>query len=189
MASGAGGNRAGSLGGIPVLRLRTTATALTGATDPTLAYGAIGANDSGLILLEVQGFTKFVFQICPEGPNVSGTAAGISTGVLPGGYTITVYQTIDPSIFAGWDPGPGNFTSFAGPSGGPMGSTWVPPGSWAKAIGPSDQSGTGNMTNPMVSTGSPILLVSAGAGAFRVALTNILGTPTAGATVYALGVP
>jgi hypothetical protein len=169
VASGAGANRVGEFGGLVLLRLRPDAAAYT--TDPRLGYGTIGVNDSGLCMIEAQGFTKWTMQLCPEPLGVG----------LPDGYEVSLYGTIDRTGYLAWEEK--NY----GPTGGPMGSTIVPPGSWMLLSAPSDQSGTGTDGNPLTFR-TPALAPSRGLLAVRAVLTAST-SPSGGAVVYGNAVP
>ncbi len=186
MASGAGGNRVGSLGGLPILRLRPTATPFTGWAT---GYGTIGLNDSGLVLIEGEAFTKWRIQLAPEGPLTSGLTGGVASGALPSGYEVSIFFTIDRSAYMAL----GSTTyptaqnqSYPGPNGGPMGSQIVPPGSWVLADEPSAQGGSSG--NPLTSS-TPFFSIGNTVVALRAVLTGVTPTPAAGAIVYAMGVP
>jgi hypothetical protein len=109
---------------------------------------------------EAIGFTKFTFQ-----------AIGGVTG-----YTITFYGTIDPA---------------ARPNGIPLakGSTAVPASSWFVLPGPSEQSGTGGINNPInTTTGNNLLTCSLPLVAVRAVITAV-STPTGSGAVIGFAVP
>ena len=173
--SSAGGNRIL----VPILKLRPSATAVA---TPLTGYGTIGGNDSGLVLVEAQFWTKWGFQLCPE--EVEQPATPNNTA-LPSGYAVTIYYTLSRYVqFA-------QQTRSTQPLQTPAdatGSTLVPAGAWWPLPGPSDQSGTGADYNPLTSDG-PVLAGNRFAMGFRAVLTTITGTPAAGATVYGGGAP
>lgn len=175
MGSSAGANRVL----VPILRLRPSATAVT---TPLTTYGTIGLNDSGLVLVEAQYFTKWGFQLCPEEvaqPTLPNTA------VLASGYSVTIYYTISRYVqFAQQVRTTQPYQSPADATG----STLVPPGAWWPLPASADQSGTASDYNPLTAAG-PVLAGSRFALGFRAVLTSITGTPASGATVYGGGVP
>jgi hypothetical protein len=160
MASGAGLNRVGQNGGETLLVLNPSSAAYT---TPYNGYGVIGGNDSGCVMWEAIGFTKWTFQFIGLGANVAG-------------YTVQLLGTVDPS---------------ARPYGQPLpkGSTALRASSWFPLPGPSEQSGTGVISNPMVSGVTPAAFTcSIPLVAVRAVLTTI-GSPTAGTSVVGFAVP
>jgi hypothetical protein len=171
-ASGAGLNRVGEEGGITLLSLQTTATALA---SPTTGYGTIGVNDSGIQMLEAIGLTKWVFLL--------GGATNLS------GWSVTIYGTIDSVAYQAWQPANYSAAGLYGQStGGPRGSTVVSAGSWFVLPGPSEQGTTGSIGNPLTST-TPILTSSLPLVAVRAVLTTLTGTPASACTVQGFAVP
>jgi hypothetical protein len=175
--SSAGGNIIGPGGAIALLHLNPGATPLTLA-NALLGYGTIGSNDTGLILYQGRGFTKWGFQLAPEPPAWGGSAlvAGYSVTIF---YTICDYarnaQMINNQPVWNQQSSEGNVTA-------------VPPGAWWPCPAPADQSGTASDFNPLTATG-PVLQVSRFAVGFRAVLTAVTGTPTGGAIVFGGGVP
>lgn len=198
MASGAGVNRVGNLGGIPLL------TVPPGATTPVApAVGAYGTNsgpppvnysqgifnqatigtDSGVQMLTAVGFTKWTFAIIGPGAYAAATAA----------FNIAIYGTIDQSLLGqsyatasttsstqGHDP---NFTASL---------TAVNVNSWFLLPGVSESTGTGTITNPLTTsaTGPNILVVSMPLVAVRAVLYSTAPTTgTAPITVVGFAVP
>ena len=170
MPSGAGLNRGGLLGGITLITLNPTATAIA-PTGAVVAYGTIGVNDSGGLLHYLAGFTKWRFQL--TGPGAS----------IPG-YAVSLYGTLDPALL--------DYVYKHGPtSGQPMDTcavTAVPASSWQLLDAPSEQSGTGQIGNPMISGQYTTLKTDGGWYAVRAVLTAI-GSPTLPVTVLASAVP
>ena len=162
MASGAGLNRVAQQGGKPLLLIDITATAVS---TPLTGYGTIGSNDSGLVMLEAIGFTKWAFCL-----------VGNTTG-----QSVTIYGTLDPIASQAWN------TPHNGPKGGPDGSTVVPAGSWFKLPGPSEQTGTGGISNPLVAA-TPLLNVSMPLVAVRAVLT-VTSSPAGDCQVLGFAVP
>ena len=173
--SSAGGNRIL----VPILKLVPTATAVA---TPLTGYGTIGLNDSGLVLVEAQFWTKWGFQLCPEEvpqPALPNTTA------LATGYSVTIYYTLSRYVqFAQQTRQTQPYQSPADATG----STLVPVGAWWPLPAPSDQSGTATDYNPLTSDG-PVLAGNRFAMGFRAVLTTITGTPASGATVYGGGAP
>lgn len=172
--SSAGGNFIWEL----LLLVSPTATRVA---SPLAGYGSIGDNDSGARLFSGRGFTKPSFQICPQPPQYP-YASG-NTTALASGYSISVYYTLDKTL----NEIQNNSNKGAGIS--LDGSTQLPPGSWALCPAAADQSGTGVDANPMTSGTNPILSASRSAAAWRVVVTTVTATPSAGIAVYALWVP
>lgn len=174
----AGSSAGGNLGWECLLMVPAAATAVAA---PLTGYGTIGWNDSGARLFSFRGFTKPSFQICPQPPQYPYSSN--NTTLLPNGWGISVYYTLDKTL--------NTIQNNSNKSGGISldGSTQLPIGSWILLPGPSDQSGTGVDANPMLSGTNPILSASRAAAAFRVVVTSVGGTPSAGVAVYALWVP
>src|ERR1700677_1251879 len=116
MASGAGVNTVGNLGGIPILTVPPGATTPVAAANPEASYGtnsgapaapgiATVGTDSGVVLLEGKGFTKWTIQIIGPGKNATSTAA----------FSIAVLGTIDPLLLFQAYKTPGN--NFYPPNG------------------------------------------------------------------------
>lgn len=168
MPSGAGLNRYGTLGGVPILTIPSGASALAA---PLAGYGTIGQNDSGGVAHAAAGFTKWTFQL-------------IGPGAGSAGYTVSLYGTVDPALL--------QYVYTTGPSSGqPMdtcATTAIPASSWFLLPAPSEQSGTGQVGNPLVSSGAQLLIVSMDLIAVRAVLTTI-GAPTKSVTVLASAAP
>jgi hypothetical protein len=154
MASGAGLNRLGQNGGEVLLSLAPGATAVA---TPLTAYGTVGvpgtSNDSGAVMWEGIGFTKWVFQFI----------GGIT------GYTVTLYGTIDPAARPNGQP-------IA------KGSTAIPATSWFVLPGPSEQGGTGTINNPITGT-NPLFTASLPLVAVRAVVTAIATPTGQGAVI------
>lgn len=175
MAGSAGGNILGPGGAQALLHLNPSATAVA---SPLAGYGTIGVNDTGLVLYQGRGFTKWGFQLCPEPPLWGGSA-------LIAGYSVTIYYTIADYARQAQMVG---FAQAQNQTGSDSNVTAVPPGAWWPAPAPEDQSGTATDYNPLTSDG-PVLQVSRFAVGFRAVLTTITGTPSGGAIVFGGGVP
>ena len=151
MASSAGINRYG----IPLLQAITSSTAAVAASGTTTAgYGTLTstdpggsgiANDTGIVAVEADAFTKWTFQLL--GNN---TSSG----------TVTVFGTIDPLAYVIWASrnGVGGYTTatadadykFGGYTVASKGqSLSLPVTSWVKMEGPAAQTGTGAIANPL----------------------------------------
>lgn len=171
MPSGAGLNRAGLLGGIPILTVATTATPIAVAA-ALASYGTIGVNDSGGVLHSAAGFTKWDFQLIGVGSNAAG-------------YSVTLLGTTDPALL--------NFVYTKGPTSGVSmdlcAVTAAPASSWFVLPAPSEQSGTGAVTNPLVSgSGGGVLQVNMLLYAVRAIVTANAATISP-ITVIASAVP
>jgi hypothetical protein len=198
VASGAGVNRVGNLGAVPLL------TIPPGASTPVaVAYGAYGSNsgapfsqvqngifnaatigtDSGVQMLSAVGFTKWTFCLVGPGVIAAGTAA----------FNIAIYGTTDPTLLGqsyataatligtqGHDP---NFQASL---------TIIPATSWFLLPAPSEQSGTGLVSNPLTTAaaGPSILSVSMPLVAVRAVLVGPAPTTGTGPiTVLGFAVP
>ena len=200
MASGAGVNTVGNLGGIPLLTVPPGATTPVSVVLP--AYGtnsgpqqvvtgndgvplgllqATIGTDSGLIMLEAKGFTKWTFQIIGPGAGAITTAQ----------YNITVLGTIDPTILNRAYQTPGNTPGVnVGIIPDQINSlTAVPATSWA--VLPMQAGGVAaTESNPLVTGVNNIGFVSGALVAVRVVLSGTAPTTgTAGITVYAFAAP
>lgn len=183
MASGAGINTVGNLGGLPLLTVSSGASAVSSPTTtygtnsgaPTAAGLATFGNDSGVIMLEAKGFTKWTFQI-------------IGAGKSAAGYTISIYGTTDPALLR-------LAYQTAGTTSGQMGQqpdlmnslTAIPATSWDLLP---MQATTGGATegNPLVTGTNTIGMYSGAIVAVRVVLTATSGTPSP-ITVLGFAVP
>lgn len=200
MASGAGLNTVGNLGGVPLL------TVPPGASTPTsVALGAYGTNsgpppagpqfpaqpyynatignDSGVQMLAAKGYTKWIFQIVGPGAFAATTAA----------FTVSIYGTIDPNLARLAYQTGANYPGQQGQSPSLEASlTAIPASSWFLLPGPSEQTGTGSITNPLVTsaTGAALFIASLPLVAVRAVLTGTAPTTgTAGITVLGFAVP
>jgi hypothetical protein len=175
---GPGSNMVGSWGAKPILRLRPGATPLA---NPKTQYGTIGINDSGLVLYEAKGWKSWGFQLAPE------TLAAFpipNNTVLPNGYVVTLYYTIlQVAALAQF-----NRTQPMQTPIGADGSTILPVGAWWDLPQASDNAGSATDNNPITFAG-PVCAGTRFAVAFRAVLTNVIGTPAAGAIVYGGGAP
>ncbi len=181
MASGAGQNQ------VRAVLLDNVTTADTAVANPTVAYGTIGANDSGGLMTEAQGYSKWTLQLVPL------TATALA------GYQFTVYLSISPNVYATFTAIQNGITPYqANPPvnypGVPLGKQHVQiaapqaqlgfanaaagffpgvqPYEWVQAPGPSEQGGTGvGIANPLTPT-VQILVISCPADAIRVVLTT-----------------
>lgn len=174
MPSGAQLNRWGNSGGVPLLALTSSATAVA---SPLAAYGTLAVNDSGAFVTPI-GLQTYTFQIVQ-----SGQAA-------PSGFEVTIYGTIDPIAYQAYtvNGGVDGFTSVTGTSGPNFGVTFaIPATSWAPLPGPSENSGTGQSLNPITGTGiffqAKIALV-----AVRAVLTGV-NSAAGNCTVLGFAVP
>lgn len=154
--SGAGLNRVYS-----TILSCNTGTAV--ASSPLSSYGTIGVNDSGMVLNEALGFTKWTFTLLGGGT----------------GYSVSVYGTNDPTAHIVWSQkmNPGQYTTPAS----------LPASSWFLLPGPSEQTGTGTIANPMTGT-APVFQFSGSLLAVRAVLTAS-ATPAGSITVAVLAVP
>lgn len=182
MSSGAQLNRWGTGGGVPLLNLTASATAVS---SPLTAYGTLGVNDSGAFVTPI-GLQTYTFQIIQP---PLGTPAPTGA-VAPTGYEVTIFGTIDPIAYQAYELNGGSdaFTSVTGTNGPLYAVTLaVPATSWAPLPGPSEQTGTGTSANPMTATGmffqAKIALV-----AVRAVLTAV-NSAAGNAIVYGFAVP
>ena len=161
MASSAGVNRVTQA----LLVLNPTATAVA---TPLTGFGTIGGNDSGAVLLEASGFTKFTFQL------VGGT-----------GYTVSVYGTTDRNVYRAWtnnfNPGQPTFPN------APAFNSVALAASWFLLGAPADNTGTGAPANPMTGT-NPWTQFSGALTAVRVVLTEV-AAPAGNCAVTAEATP
>jgi hypothetical protein len=164
MASSAGLNRLGARGGEVLLTLQPGSPA--------------GDLDSGIMAAEGIGFSKWVFQI-------------IGAGSSAAGYTVTLYGTIDPAAYNavwGYPGNPAQNIPAIAASG--MRYKGLPSTSWFQLPGPSEQSGTGNMSNPMISGISNTLFTTLPLVAVRAtAVISTTSVPTSPVQVLVFGVP
>jgi hypothetical protein len=166
VASGAGLNRWGNNGGVTLLAgLSSTTTAVA---TPLTGYGTVsnqngvalaGGNDSGVWGCAAMGFTKWVFQLL-------GNLTGIS---------VTLYGTIDPNAYLVYTANSGvdGFTTGSLYLGGApqRSAVAVPASSWFVLPGPSEQTGTGSIANPLTST-TPLFVASMPLVAVRAVVTT-----------------
>jgi len=155
VASAAGQNRVYKT----ILTLNPSSTAVAA---PLAGYGTTGLNDSGPYAMnEAMGFTKWTFSLI-------GAVAG-------SGYTVTLYGTNDPKAYKAW------MSSFNPQS--PHGNVTLPASSWFVLPGPSEQSGTGTIANPMTPA-TPLFQFSGTLLAVRAVLTSV--TAAAGSVQVAV---
>jgi len=152
MASGAGLNRVGQRGGeILLYHVNANVSAITVTVPTAPSYGTLGANDSGIIMPEGIGFTKWTFQIL----QVGSTAAS--------GYSFTLYGTVSQGAYTAFQNGrTGVFTATTSPD--------VQPVNWFQLPAPSEQGGTAVVVNPLTAVGQ-VLTVSMPLVAVRAVLT------------------
>jgi hypothetical protein len=179
MASGAGANRWGREGGVPIL---------------TAVPGTAVTFDSGIWGVEAGYWTTWTFM------GVRLYSADTITG-----WTVTIYGTIDPRAYQLFNPegygfapgsgitarGPGvgassnatlvnPFSDGGGIIGTNAGSTGLDTYSWIVLPGPAEQTGTGPATNPLVFTasGNPGMFQFKG----NISAVRAVATCTAGGT-------
>lgn len=143
MASGAGLNRASTIA------LSVQNTSLTPVSLP--GHGTIGLTDSGLCLPEARDFTKWTFTLLGDGA----------------GWAFTCLGTNDPQAYLVWKYGL-NPQAYPNLPSAPT----LPDSSWRVLPGPSEQSGTGGIANPLTST-TPFFQYSGTLVAVRVVLTAV----------------
>ncbi len=134
--------------------------ATTAVVSPATAYGTLGVNDSGWFATPI-GMSKYTFQLVGGGT----------------GYSVSVYGTIDPTAYL-------SYTQHYG-SDGFEGS--VPATSSGLLPAPSEQSGTGNMANPLTST-ALFLYCNMPLVAVRAVLTAS-ATPTGSVSLIGFAIP
>lgn len=126
-------------------------------------------NDSGVRMLAAAGFTKWVFQLAGPAASMTGTAA----------FGISIYGTVDPGILAQTYSNPSNSPgySYVEPE---CSLTLIPGTDWFLLPGPSEQAGTGSVSNPMTTnaTGGSMFFCNMPLIAVRAVLTT---APTTGA--------
>lgn len=166
MASSAGLNRLGARGGEVLLSLQPGSPS--------------GDLDSGIQAPEGIGFSKWVFQM-------------IGAGSSAAGYNVTLYGTIDPAAYdLVWGrPFGGTGSRLPQIAAQGKGSLNLPATSWFQLPGPSEQSGTGNMSNPLISGASNVLFTTLPLVAVRGVATILTGgsAPTNPVQVLVFGVP
>jgi hypothetical protein len=125
-------------------------------------------------MLAGKGFSKWVFQM-------------LGPGAAAAGYSVTILGTIDPGILASVNmmTQPNTFGSGSDLAGN---RTVIPATSWFALPGPSEQSGTGTIANPMVSGTTTVFICALPLVAVRAVLTTI-GTPTANMYVAGMAIP
>lgn len=174
MASGAQLNRWGNAGGVLLLPLLTSASAAVAS--PLTAYGTTTGptpNDSGAYVSPI-GMSKWTFQIIGAGANAAG-------------YSVTIYGTTDRVAYTAWSAAMNvGGTAFGGGIDGI--TAGIPASSWQVLPGPSDQSGTGSVTNPMISGSATWFTANIPLVAVRAVLTTI-GSPSNSISVSAFAVP
>jgi hypothetical protein len=154
---------------------------------PTVAYGALGVNDSGGFAVEARAVSKWRIQL-----EQVGTAALV-------GYGVSIYVTSSPAAFQTYMyalqgrtptgvralPFGGSPQVLANAAAGFF--PGIDPGMWVLAEGPSDQGGTGPVANPLTPT-SPQLTISGTIVAIRAVLTAS-AAPVGNFNVSLLGIP
>ena len=145
-----------------LLTLQPTCTAVAA---PLTGYGTKGINDSGMALNDAMDFSKWTF-------------SGVGGGT---GYTVSLYGTNDPVAYAAWKQS-------INPGAYPGGPVTLPASSWFLLPGPSEQSGTGAIANPLVAGSSNLFQYSGVLLAVRAVLTAV-GTISGTYTVNVQAVP
>lgn len=174
MPSGAQLNRWGKNGGILLLPLLTSASTAVGS--PLTAYGTTTGptpNDSGAYISPI-GMSKWTFQLIGAGANTAG-------------YTITIYGTTDPAAYASFSAPLNSGTAITGGTDGV--TSGIPASSWQVIPGPSDQSGTGAVSNPMISGAATWFTANIPLVAVRAVLTTLTGSPSSSISVVGFAVP
>ncbi len=173
MSSHQGLTRVGQNGGVVVLNLIPSATALA---SPFAGYGTIGLNDSGPVLFEGIGFVRGKFQI-------------VGAGAVVAGYTVAVYTTISPKILnaIGQSNGTGTYIDWRTAHGN---TTIIPASDWVLMDSVSSNASTGAISNPMVTGTTWSCDTSAGPFvAYRFVVTAVTGAATLNAQVLAFLTP
>jgi hypothetical protein len=157
-----------------------TGQLLTASPDGSQWHFSTYGTDSGIQMLSGAGFTKWVFQLAGPGANASGSAA----------FGVSLYGTVDAGILSQVYSNPAQVGGF-NPVNAEANLTMIPGYDWFLLPGPSEQSGTGTMANPMVtsSTGGTMLYVSMPLIAVRAVLTTAPTTGTAPLRVLGFAVP
>lgn len=163
MASGAGLNR------VYAVVLSGIGTGTGTVATPLTSYGTLGVNDSGMVLNEAMNFSRWTFSLLGGGT----------------GYSVSCYGTIDPVAYGIWRQSFNPGQAIPGVPGSAKNS--LPATSWFLLPGPSEQTGTGGIANPLTGT-SPLLTVSLPLLAVRVVLTGS-ATPVGGVSVAVEAVP
>jgi hypothetical protein len=166
VASSAGLNRVGARGGEVLLSLQPGSPA--------------GDLDSGIQAPEGIGFSKWAFQM-------------IGAGATAAGYTVTLYGTLDPAAYddAFGRPYGGTGSRLLQVTAQGRGYTGLPATSWFPLPAPSEQSGTGVITNPMISGSASIMFCTMPLVAVRAKAVVATGggAPTNPIQVLVFGVP
>jgi hypothetical protein len=181
VASSAGLNRFG----VPLLPLITPTT--TAVANPLTGYGTLvttdpssgTANDSGIIAVEADAYTKWTFQLL---------------GNLAGSGTVQIFSTVDPLAYCVFLANGGVGGVFSGTlkgefkAGGytisPGGIVSLPASSWVSAEGPANASGTGNIGNPL-GTGNKLFISGYPVVAMRACVTGTFSSGTGSLVVLA----
>lgn len=191
MASSAGVNRVPTYGGGVLLDGISSATTAL-ANQGLASYGTIGVNDSGGQMLEAIGYSKWGFQLVAD----SSTALS--------GFQVLLLGTLSPYAYLTWTNANQGQTPYpTANTGTGVGKNWLPtwqygvtnnasfnpgvqPWEWVPIPGPSEQSGTGNIANPLTET-TPLLFTTSPWVAVRAV---VVATPTTGvARVYGFAIP
>lgn len=126
----------------------------TAITNPLAGYGTTGYNDTGIVGAEARNWTKWAFQM-----RQNGTSAAT--------FEVSIYGTVSEAAYIQWmqafNPGQ-SVSSF-------FGTVTVNASDWFLLPGPSEQSGTGSISNPLTTT-SPFLEYSGALIAVRAVLTT-----------------
>lgn len=167
MASGSGLNRIGQRGGELLLSIANGA-AITAVTLP--GYGVIGINDSGPIMMEAIGFSKWGFQLL-------GSTTGISVTIL-GSFDAACYNYFEAVRGAYLNKGVYQIAPILPPAT-----------SWFVIPSPSTET-TGDTAvwgNPLTTT-NPALFNSSPLVAVRAVVTSV-STPTGVGSVVGFAIP
>jgi hypothetical protein len=150
--------RVGSQGGVPFFNA-TAGIDKNGVATPITATST--TVDSGIQMVEALNMHKFAFQCIGTGAN----------------FTATFYGTLDPAAYQLYYYGTTTIPTAATTASGTMaqglpnmtgrGSTSLPATSWFPLPAPSEESGTGASSNPMVATGSVLAYTFTGLVAVR----------------------
>ena len=203
MASGAGVNTVGNKGGLLLLTVPPGASTPISVSSPQSAYGsnngqtnnpwvATSGTDSGIVLVEAKGFTKWTFQIIGPGVGATGTAA----------FNISIYGTVDPALLSQAYATPGSISAgnvnpaqnqpnlLVGQQPNLQNSvTALPASSWS-LLPMQASTGGGTEANPLVTGTNTIAFCSGALVAVRAVLTGTAPTTgTAPITVIGFAAP
>ena len=159
-------------------------TAPTPVANPNTTYGTIGFNDSGGVCGEARNFKQWTFAL--EQATTSGALSNIS---------VTLYGTVNPAAWqTWWNAIQGRNNYGANPPLAIQGITnaagyvpGIPPQTWFPLPGPSEQSGTGGIANPITPV-TPLLTVNMPLVLVR-AVVTAASTPTGTFHVSCTAVP